>query len=306
MIRESIQGAAAHIGSTRVIAPRAFTPREAADVSEPEINPVPAVVEPVASPAEQPEVAALNKSVRRLTIWLVILTVVVGLTFVCVGGAIVVSVAGFGGFVSDGISQGELDTETPMVEIKNALGDKLESADVRSVTIDYGDEVPFPFGLMGAGMDEQSLYVEIHLKDSDVVIAGVLNGMYGDDLLASGVLPTKGSLTSRMTDEQFKRILDAYAAETKLPLGSVRRYNDVSSEMAEPGTAVPETVIIGNKKFKSAELWSAVEGTLVKGDTLKLSGTSFYENGPKAFVFHEDPETGEFTFLGTESTQSVW
>lgn len=274
-------------------------------MSEPELNPVPVVSEPVAPTAEQPEVAALAKSVRGLKTWLVILTVVVGLTFACVGGAIAVSVASLGGLVSGGFDQGDLDTEAAKLEIQDALGGMLESVDVRTITMDYGDPMPLAFTLLGEGMSEKSLYVEIHLKRSDVVIANPISSMYGEDLSASGVLPTKGSLTSRMTDEQFKQILDAYAAETNLPLGSIRRYNDVASDMAEPGTAVPETVTIGNKKFKSAELWSAVEGTLVKGDTLNMNDGPF-ENGPKAFVFHEDPETGVFTFMGTENAQPIW
>jgi hypothetical protein len=127
--------------------------------------------------------------------------------------------------------------------------------------------------------------------------------MYGEGVASSGMLPTKGSLVSRMSPEKFDRLLAAYADETKSPLGAVRRYGD-ESYFSETGSKVPDELTVGDRTLPTKELWSAVEGRIIKGDSVDMSGDSDYSRN--ALIFWEDPATGEFAFLGTEPTNSMW
>ncbi len=187
-------------------------------------------------------------------------------------------------------------------EIESAFGDELESLDVRTVRVDYGE--PFPFSLIsGMPGGEEAIYVEYKLKGVDVVIADVPGGPWGFDLVNSGILPVRGSLASRMTHEQFGRILRAYAEETEAPLGSVRRYGD-SSGMMYYDSPSPDEIVVAGIEYPTKELWSAVEGTLIEGERIDMSLGMDYVR--KALVFHEHPETGEFEYLGSESVDMYW
>lgn len=245
-----------------------------------------------------PSTAELARSVRNLRRWMIALTVVVALTVM--GGAAMAGVALWGivgiGAMSDPTAPTDAMADKVRDEIKSALGDKLESVDVRAVEFDYGGKPPFPYSLVDGVGDSKSIYVEYRLKSSPTLVAGVLEGPMGMDISSSGMLPTRGSLASRMTDEQFAGILKAYAQETKAPLGSVRRYSDQSA-MYE-GKTSSDMVPVGAKEYPSKELWSASEGIVVKGDRVSLSDTAPYQR--KAYVFHEDPKSGEFTYVGTE------
>jgi hypothetical protein len=245
--------------------------------------------------------ADLAKTVRGLKRWVIGLTIVVAL--MAIGGAATVSVAAWGIFAIPGAMMGTSmepsaeAIEDTRSEIRSALGDRLDKLDVRAVTIDYGFGPPFPYSLMAGAGDSKSIYVEYRLKDSPTLIAGVLEGSpFGMDVASSGMLPTKGSLSSRMTDEQFERILKAYAVETRAPFGSVRRYGDRSAMME--GRAVPDKVRVGSQEYPSLELWSVTQGTLAKGDRISMDETHNFSG--KSYVFHEDSKSGEFTCVGTE------
>ncbi len=254
--------------------------------------------------AEEISPAALAASVRRIKIWLTILSVIMGIALIGACGIVATAVLGIAGLDSGGPQVDKAEVESVKAEFQTALGDDLESLEVRAVSMNFGD-APFPFSILSGGSGgESAIYVEYRLKSSPVVVADVLGGPFGNNPRGSGMIPTKGTLASRMTDEQFSRILAAYAAETKSPLGTIRRYNDQSEMMDGPSTT-PEKIIIGNKEYKSGELWSAVEGKIIEGDSVDMNTGDFGE--PRtAFVFHEDPKTGEFSFLGTESSDTVW
>lgn len=100
-----------------------------------------------------------------------------------------------------------------------------------------------------------------------------------------------------MTDGQFAAFLTAYAAATPSPLGGVRRYGDSPMEM--PGQSVPRTIKSGGRRYRTDELWSAKEGALIEGDSMSIDDSAYSEG--TMHVFHEDPKTGEFSYLGTES-----
>lgn len=240
-----------------------------------------------------PSTAALAVSVRRIRLWLIVLSLIVsGMVFVgvAVAGLFVMS---FRGPESE-ILPTTRGVDDVREEFKSALGSRLESIAVREVSIDFGSP-PFPYSLLRGETGEKMTYVEYRLKGSPVLVAGMLGGPFGGDPSRSGMLPTRGSLASRMTDQQFQRLLSAYAAETKEPLGSVRRYTD---RPYMQGGDVPEKVAVGARQYPARELWSAVEGRLVKGDRVTFSDESMF--GRDALIFHEDPKTGAFTYLGTE------
>lgn len=249
-----------------------------------------------------PSTVALAASVRRLRVWLIALTSVV--VIVVIGALTVVSLMALslGSISSEATGTSDEQVASIKREISNALGDRLQSVEVRAVRVEYGEE-PFPYSLLSGG-GEESPYVEYRLKGSSVLVADLLGGPYGNDASASGMIPTQGSLASRMTQEQFDRLLAAYAVETESPLGAVRRYGDKSDLMDSGAGSVPDEVTVGNKTFKTAEMWSATQGRVVKGDTINLADESSFMR--KALVFREDPTTGEFTFLGTESAESMW
>jgi len=268
-------------------------------VSTPE--PEPTEDTAAAGEPDSTRIAALETSLRRHRVWLAMLTAILGLFAISALALIgLVSYELGSAFEDTGVSD-ESAVEAKS-EIQQAYGDRLDDVEVRAVKVKY-EEMPFPYSLMG-GDDAKSLYVQYRLKGSDVTVADIVEGgVLGEDVATSGMLPTKGSLTSRMTPEQLDRLLVAYANETNKPLGSVRRYGDSQYPM-EPGVAVPDEVTVGNRAYASKELWAANEGRVVEGTEVDLSSES--EMSRKALIFHEDPETGEFTFLGIEPSANYW
>jgi hypothetical protein len=250
-------------------------------------------------PDTGPSTTDLARSVRNLKRWIIALTVLVALTIiggVAVAGITVWGIVGMGGAMSDPMAPTEQTVGKARDEIKSALGDRLEKVDVRLVSARYDSSPPFPYSLVDGVGDSKSIYIEYKLKNSSTLVAGVIEGPMGMDVASSGLLPTRGTLASRMTDEQFAGILKVYAEQTKSPLGSVRRYSDHSAMME--GKVSSDMVPVGAQEYPSKELWSASEGTLVKGDRVAMGDASPFQR--KAYVFHEDPKTGEFTYVGTE------
>jgi len=254
-------------------------------------------------PAEGAAAAKLVTTVRRLQIWVIVLTVLVALLIAAV-------IVGFVRWPRDTDDDQVPANSTPVMtvtdqqlatarqEIQSAYGDTLDSLDVCRVTMDYND----PSLPAGAGGEEQFIYVNYRLKGSSVVVADIVGGPFGPDAASMGMLPTQGSLTSRMTQEKFDRLLLAYAAETSAPLSNVRRYND-SIAMMVPGAPQNGVVPVGDKKYKASDLWAASEGLLVEGDRL---GMETLGASRKALIFYEDPRSGAFTFLGTEPAVGGW
>lgn len=238
----------------------------------------------------------LAGALRRLKMWLIILTVLVALL---VAAAIVAAILVPRAIDAhqDSAYPGPFGPTADQVastrqEIESALDGRLEGLDVRLVTMKIDD----PSIPAGAGGDEQFIYVQYRLKDSGVVVADVVGGPFGPDPTSMGMLPTQGSLQSRMTPEQFDGFLAAYARETAAPLSNVRRYND-RAEMMPPGSVQGGVVRVGAKKYKAGDLWAATEGMLVDGDAI---GMDMWSISRKALIFYEDAKSGAFTFLGTE------
>lgn len=245
---------------------------------------------------------SLAKSVRRVKIWLSVLTAALALSILgscAFAGYAMLGTGVIPYSVEMSVPDEQLDATTQ--EFEDGFGSDIESLDVRAVAIEYGD-MGFPYSIMG-GSGEETVYVECRLKSTDVVIAGLVGYMYGLDASSSGMIPTKGTLASRMTPEQLATLLKAYAAETDSPLGSVRRYGD-RDEMMYEGTTVGDTVTVGSAEYPTNELWAATEGTLIEGDSIDMSMDPSMNT--EAYIFHEDPETGEFVFVGTEPGTSMW
>lgn len=256
-------------------------------------NPAPASMPIAAVAGDGQTIFALARSIRRLKIWMAVLTTVLALALVSGVGIVGLWMFGIGMVPTDTVTDEQIaDLEQ---EVRDAYGDSLQTVEVRRVEGDYGD-TPFPFSL-GNSYDMEVAYVSYQLKSSDVLIANIISP-YGADLAASGMIPTQGSLASRLTEEQFARLLTAYGAETSKPLGSVFGYDDAS---AWAGESTESEVTVAGKKYPTAELWTATEGVQVEGDRYELGASS-----ATAYVFHQDPVSGEFTFLGTEPGTQMW
>lgn len=245
--------------------------------------------------------AKLEASVRRHRIWLIILTATM-VVALCGVTSVVGLTLGVGATLGEPDMAGDEQISKAKQEIELAYGERLRDLEVRAVEVEYG-AAPFPYSLMsGGGME--SLYIEYGLTGSDVLVANLLeSGMFGGGLSTSGMLPTKGSLVSRMELQQFERLLTAYGNQTKAPLGSVRRYGD-RPYPTETGVSVPEEVTVGDTSYPTKELWTVSEGRVVKGDSIDMSDESGL--GRSSLIFRENTATGEFVFLGTEPAASVW
>lgn len=258
--------------------------------SEPQEVPVP---QPAADEAaDTTSFEALQKSVRKHRIWLIVITIALSLLLLLNGCSLVMNF-GFGMFAGPRIEEG--DIQQTKNQVKDAYGKRLKSVEVRTVKASY-EGMPFPYSILEGGLSE-TLYIEYTLNDSKVVFANVLTeGPMGNDVAASGLLPTKGPLTSRMTAEQLDHFLEAYAKETRDPLGGVMRYGDGLYAM-EMGGRTPDEIKVGDKEYATEDLWSATKGLVVSGDKADMDMMGMESS---ALVFREDPETGEFTCLGTQ------
>ena len=238
----------------------------------------------------------LVTAVRRLRVWLIVLTVLVAaLVAAAIVGAVLLPGRignGNGGEYAGAPTVSDAQVAATRQEIEKALGDQLAGLEVRRVTMSF-DDPSLPAGVPN---EEQFIYVKYQLKGSSVVVADVLGGPFGDDPASMGMLPTRGSLVSRMSEEKFRRFLAAYARETSAPLSNVRRYND-RLQMVQPGTVQQSVVPVDGKNYRASDLWAAAEGLLVEGDHLGMEAMG---TDRKAFIFYEDPKSGAFRFLGTE------
>ncbi|MBE0475711.1 MAG: hypothetical protein IBX62_01220 [Coriobacteriia bacterium] len=246
-------------------------------------------------PIEPSSADELAASIVRHRTWLIALTVVVVL-MILTACAPVALLFGIGGLVDGTEAPSDAQLQSVRQRIEDALGGRLADADVRAVTVVY-DDAPFPFPLLTGG--EQVIYLEASLADSDVVIADVIAS--SQELASSGLLPTAGRLTERMTGEQFDRLVAAFAVQTDAPLGPVFRYIERLAMEVDP---IPEEVRVEDREYRVAELWSATVGRRVEGDRLDLGADA--SDVREALIFHEDPETGQFTYLTTEPVEDMF
>jgi hypothetical protein len=235
--------------------------------------------------------ASVVRSLKLIKVWLIVLTVIL----VAVGAATVY------GLVDEDEPQepyyGEMYEPTDqqvadaLAEVEEAYGDNLESVEVVAVEVDLGEEMQ---GIPEGEGPPPTIYIEYRLKGIATPFAATLM----DPMMsvsASGLIPTRGSLVSRMSMEQLERLIAAYGDVTSAPIGGVRRYGD-STMM--PEQSVADKIKSGGRSYKTDELWSVVEGAIVEGDTVDIEDTAYATS--TVHVFHEDPKTGQITYLGTE------
>lgn len=230
----------------------------------------------------------LARKVRNLRRWLLAVTAVFALSVLAIGAFAWLFVSRFAGM------EGPVVKPEQVAEIRQeyekALGPRLAQLKVRAVRVDYGDAMgPVPFFTPR----EELVYVEYRLKDSKVVFAN-LGGPGGE----VDLLPSRGSLESRMTDDQFAALLRAYEAETAAPFGGVHRYTDRGFD-GPSNVSASDALTVAGKKYPQDELWVVSEGVVVEGDTFKPNEVM---HGSRAMVFHEDPKTGAFVFIGTDDS----
>lgn len=240
------------------------------------------------APVEE-AIAQLTASVRRLRVWVIVLSVIVGIGVLGTMSPLAfVALMAFGDGSPD-VTSAEVQAVETAVE--GAVRGMTDEADVRKVQVSYGGD-SFPFAFMG-GTD--MIYVEYKIDDTGVTVANVFNPVPGTTLLDSGLIPTQAIGDSKLTAEQFARLLDAYAVRSKKPLGGVLPYG-ASQWSAEPSDT--GTVTIAGGKYAASELWSALPGRTVKGD--KVRENRDIVSGRETLVFRLDPGTGEFTYVGSE------
>jgi hypothetical protein len=234
----------------------------------------------------EPAVTALARSVKRLRVWVIVLTVVVSLLVLgsCAPLALVGLAMGTAGM--GGPSPSPTNLSSVRSEIQTSLGANLASLQVRSVEVSYPEVSEIPF----FSAKEHLVYVEAHLKDPDVVIADVLG--FAGSPTESGLLPTKASFASRLSDQQYLALLRAFRAKTDRPVGPISTYADSSHGSADT------TVAIDGRYYPASQLWSVTVGRRVSSDRT-------FEVKPGArrdcLVFWEEPGTGRFEYVGTES-----
>lgn len=167
--------------------------------------------------------AQLVRDLRRLQRWFIVLTVLVALLVAAmVVAAVLVPRAIREQQQADGVPVGPTAEQVASTrdEIKAALDDRLASLETRLVTMEFDDPA-----MPTDAPEEQFIYVRYRLRDSGVLVADLTGGPFGTDPASMGMLPTQGSLQSRMTEQQFARFLAASGGETSAPLSNVRRYS---------------------------------------------------------------------------------
>jgi hypothetical protein len=245
-----------------------------------------------AAPAPLPPAPDLARQVRNLRRWLIGLTLLIVLLVLGACGVGTLLFARFFGVADEGSTVSADQVAAVRQDYAKGLEGDLASLDVRAVSLKFDGPSFGPLGIPGPVPTEQSVYVEYRLKSSNVVFANVLSPEGGPD---TGLLPTQGSLGSSMSDAQFHALVKAYEAQTSAPFGGAHRYSDDRiDDQGPPASALS----IGGKDYPTKELWAVVQGVVVKGDTFDPNKTM---NSSKALVFHEDPKTHTFTFIGTDS-----
>jgi len=235
-------------------------------------------------------VAHLETSVRKLRWWLGVLTAILALQlvgsvsplFVILG----VSLLSSGGEVTSAELRGVESA------IRSAFPRGVDDLAVRAVTVHEGD-TPWPLSFIDES--SQMIYVTYRPSAAKATIASIFDPSDGDTLAGSGLLPPQADDENRLSPDQFAALLAEYGRTSDQPLGGVVRH-EPDSEFLESGSDTTATV--GGVGYRASELWVALPGRTVEGDTVQDSrdvvGTRH------ALVFRLDAATGEFSYVGSE------
>lgn len=243
-----------------------------------------------ADPASDP---VLRRQLRWIRIWLTVLTVVIVLL---VGGG---GLAAFGAWTyarefigGPSGTQSEEDRSKEMeATIRRAYGSDVESVRVRRLTVDYGASSGIPF----MPRERSSAYfVTLALRGEPVQVRGFADP---EDAELGGLVPMRGSMAGRLTLDEVKSLMSAYAAESNGAMGRVGPYYD--PEMSDQQSA-PAKISVSGKDYPTSSVWRVSPGVAEpKGDTLDMNGRMDMEVGDD-LIFYRDAKSGNWVFLGSE------
>lgn len=224
------------------------------------------------------------------------------IALIVVQGIVIAGVIGFGAIAVIGSGMmfpyDEPDESTRQQlekSIKDAYGDRLTGLSVEEVEIEWDDsEMGFgPFGpfLFGGGPPDEALAFSYGLTGTDVKFANVITDV--ESLSYGGMLPTRGSISNRLTEEQLLALAKAWSAVSSDPIGGVERYG--RSEMVSMEEAsLPPTITVGGKDFASKDLW------LVSAGAVAVDGKVSPDEQTTARVFSFDPAAKTFVYVADE------
>lgn len=236
-----------------------------------------------------------DRQIRRLKVWVVILTVMLGLGTLC--GCAFGSMALVGGSPIDLLMmarEGSFDqTEAITDSVKQAYDERLQSVEVEKVKVDMGEVVPFPYQLLNGPGDVY--FVRYRLKGAPVDIAGVLSdaGM----LTETGLIPILGAIGTQIDQPTLLKLMAAHVElHGSEPMGPVLPFIDRMS-LEEGGQGlVPGTITKNGKTYSAAELWRVQKAVLPEDGKIQVD----LMDAAIEDVYHIDPNTGEITFVGTQ------
>lgn len=237
------------------------------------------------------------RQIRGLRRWLTVLTIVViSLPVLACGGCYAIN---FGMFsLIEGPSVTDTQVADAKLDVEKVWGSRLESVDVREVTVDYGGDIgPMPF-LDGPIGGEKVGYLEYRVKGVPVTFSGVLQmeGTPG----AIGLLPQMGSLSSQMTDEDVIALARAYAERGGKRIGGMASYFELMT--AQGGPSIETTVVVGGSEYQLRSLWAVREGIEIEGDS--VDADRLWGPTTRTQVFSREAD-GTYRYVGTESN-SDW
>lgn len=253
---------------------------------------VTSVAEDGAAPAVDttpPKAADVHRSVKVLRVWLIVLTVVV-VVLVGVAGAGVYAAWSYYSMFNGWAAEGPDADQTTALEgaVKSAYRDALESVKVTELSL----ERPSAAGPFGAGYMPRVYSIVYRIKGVSSPFAGLASTP--EDLDGSGLIPTEGSLSSRLELEQVVSLAAAFKAESDKPIGGMSAYYD--NDYVE-GQSPPAVIDVAGKEYQTKTLWAVAEGSEPPADK-KLQ--PYGMDDVRALIFHRDPATGAWTYLGTE------
>lgn len=228
-------------------------------------------------------VAELARSVGRLRVWVIVMSVLVVVT-TCAPTAL-------GGLaLLVGVTAGGPRLEPDSVEraIKQGLDRQLESVVVREVKVKSGD-APFPFSLLDGG---QGVALEARTTGG-VEMSEVLQA--DGVLTAEDLLPTVGPLTTRMSDTRLAALLNAYRGRSSKPFGQIVTYSELHPDSTQTESRQLE---VSGRQYPAERVWVVVTGYQASGESVDISSAAFAERA--GLVFFENAE-GEFEYVGSET-----
>jgi hypothetical protein len=254
-------------------------------VTQPTVPPTPPAP-PAAPIAANPVLAEL----RALKRWMIVATVLlaVGLSAIVAIGAIGLSVviASNSDSGPDTPSVAAMDPAgvKPITDaVTAAYGDKLESVEVTQVELVYDGQVTYrPYAVV------------YRLVGFDRAIEGMVDDP--SDLIDYGLVPTAGGVGSGLSDKEFADLRGLWSDRSAKPMGFT--YSMVGDNTS---WEVDDKVTYGGKTYLAQDLWAVSEGwTPVASPVPEGSIISGNE-----LVFHLDPKTDSFSYVGSGPSQST-